>query len=163
VDVPYIELSFKPNAALVSTVRRFVSEYYNTIVGDSEAISRVALATHELLENAVKYASDGETKLRIEIDVTKNPRSVVIQMRNRALPAHREAVRQIVDDIAAAADPLTFYHQLIVTTLSRDGSGLGLARICAEAEMTLACAINDDVVALTGVAEICVAESESAA
>lgn len=34
------------------------------LLGDANHASRVALATHELLEDAIKYSSDGETNIR---------------------------------------------------------------------------------------------------
>lgn len=155
MERPYVELSFKPNAALVSIVRRFVSDFYNKIVGNSEATSRLALATHELLENAVKYATDGETRLRIEIDTARTPKQVGLEMRNRAAPIHIAAIERILGGIASASDPSKFYFDLIVETEAQEGSGLGLARICAEADMRLACAVVDgDVVVMSGTADI---------
>jgi anti-sigma regulatory factor (Ser/Thr protein kinase) len=62
------ELNFRPNVALVSVVRRFVTEFYQRFLSDADGTSRVALATHELLENAVRYSKDGETTIRIEVE-----------------------------------------------------------------------------------------------
>ena len=39
----------------VSTVRRFTAEFYERVLVDQEVSEKVALATHELLENAVKW------------------------------------------------------------------------------------------------------------
>lgn len=163
MERPYVELSFKPNAALVSIVRRFVSDFYTKIVGSSEATSRLALATHELLENAVKYASDGETRLRIEIDNARAPRQVRLEMRNRATPFHIAAIQRILGGIDSASDATKFYFDLIVETESHEGSGLGLARICAEAEMRLACRVEEgDVVVMTGTADITETDARAA-
>jgi hypothetical protein len=163
MERPYVELSFKPNAALVSTVRRFVSEFYTKLVGNSEATSRLALATHELLENAVKYASDGETRLRIDIDIARSPKLVTLEMRNRTAPSHIAAIERILGGIASVGDPSKFYFDLIVETETAEGSGLGLARICAEADMRLACRVEDgDVIVMTGTAEIADTEARAA-
>jgi len=140
----YVELNFRPNVQLVSVVRRFVSEFYQRTLSDPDGSSRVALATHELLENAVKYSKDGETTIRIEIDATASPRTVSIMLRNRAEGPHIAAIRTIVDGIAAHADAFSFYQALIARNArSKAGSGLGLARICAEGEMTVTCNVED--------------------
>src|SRR6185436_764691 len=66
-DLGFCELSFEQKPELVSIVRRFVSDFYHRTLADPDATSRVALATHELLENAVKYSRDGHAKVRIEV------------------------------------------------------------------------------------------------
>jgi len=144
-----IELNFRPNVQLVSVVRRFVSEFYQRTLGDPDGSSRVALATHELLENAVKYSIDGETTIRIEVS-TSEPRTVTILLRNRAEHSHIVAIRDIVDGVAAATDAFAFYQQLLIAKAKRrEGSGLGLARICAEGEMKITCqVVGEDTVEL---------------
>ena len=52
---PYFHLVFRPNIKLVSTVRRFTGEFYRRVLVDQDLASRLALATHEMLENAVTY------------------------------------------------------------------------------------------------------------
>jgi len=162
--LPYIEMSCRPTVPLVSVVRRFVAEFYKRIVGDTDATSRIALATHELLENAVKYSRDGETRLRIEVDTNSTPHAVRIEMQNRAEPGHLAAIREILDGVATAPDPMAFYQSLMVKTSTRlEGSGLGLARICVEADMKLSYRIDGDSLILTGDAQLYADETESAA
>src|SRR5689334_16055612 len=110
----YFELNFRPNVALVSVVRRFVSEFYQRFLSDPDGTSRVALATHELLENAVKYSKDGETTIRIDVDQHADPKTVRIVLRNRAEPANIAAIRTILDGVAAAPDSFGYYQALLV-------------------------------------------------
>jgi len=153
---PYVELNFRPNVQLVSVVRRFVSEFYQRTLSDPDGTSRVALATHELLENAVKYSKDGETTIRIEVKADASPRTVSIMLRNRAEEQHIAAIREIVDGLGACKDAFTFYQDLLVSKArNKEGSGLGLARICAEGEMRVTFDVIDaDLVVLEATTQV---------
>ncbi len=131
---PYFQVSFRPNVKLVSTVRRFTEEFYQRTMEDHEVSEKVALATHELLENAVSYASDGETGVRIEVVDNK----LMVQTWNRTSPDHIADLIARIDEMNRVADPDEYYQQMLNQTAYRtDGSGLGLARIRAEAEMAI--------------------------
>ena len=153
--IAYFELNFRPNVALVSVVRRFVTEFYQRFLSDPDGTSRVALATHELLENAVSYSKDGETTIRIEVDHLKTPKVVKIRLRNRAEPENIVAIREILDGVAKAPDATAFYQQLIVRkSKHKQGSGLGLARICAEGEMVLTYEVDGDIATIEATTSI---------
>lgn len=142
---PYFHLSFRPNIKLVSTVRRFTAEFYKRVLVDQELSSRLALATHELLENAVAYALDGETAVRIEIDGDM----LTIKTWNRSTYERVTALRTMIDEMNATENADEYYQSQLVRTAKRtDGSGLGLARIRAEAEMNLAYEIDKDRVCI---------------
>jgi hypothetical protein len=142
----YFELNFSPNVRLVSTVRRFVSEFYVQVLGDAELTSRLAVATHELLDNAVRYSSDGQSSLRIGIRrVVNAPFDIAIATRNRSTKANLAALKGAVDEMNAARDRLLHYQVLMRRSAKRtEGSGLGLGRIYAEADMQISCRIDED-------------------
>lgn len=148
---PYFHLTFRPNIKLVSTVRRFTAEFYRRVLADQELASRLALATHEMLENAVAYATDGESSLRIEIDGDR----LSVRTWNRSTYESVAALRAIIDEMNSTPDADEFYQRMLVKTAKRtDGSGLGLARVRAEAEMGVTYEIDKDRVCIMATAPI---------
>jgi anti-sigma regulatory factor (Ser/Thr protein kinase) len=147
--LPCFTLSFRPNAALVSTVRRFVADFYQTWL-PPELTSEVALATHELLENAVIHSCNGETEVHIEVAAHDTGQEVAIRTRNAASPTDLAALREIFEEIRNAPDPDAHYQAMMIRTASRtEGSGLGLARIAAETGMTVSLDIDGDQVIIS--------------
>lgn len=140
----YFDLTFSPNFELVSPVRVFVETFYARLLRDAEVSSRLAIATHELLENAVKYSLDGETKLRVELDEAR--RVLTIETKNRTSAESAAELASYLDEMNASGDPQAYYHQRMRRSMRNDASQLGLARIHCEAEMRLSCAIVGDQV-----------------
>ncbi|HEY5922084.1 MAG TPA: DUF6272 family protein [Kofleriaceae bacterium] len=148
---PFFHLVFRPNIKLVSTVRRFTGEFYRRVLVDQELASRLALATHELLENAVAYANDAETAIRIEIEGDL----LSVKTWNRAAQDRVNDIRSSIDEVMAAPDPDAYYQsQMTAASKRKEGSGLGLARIRHEAEMNLSYEIENDKVCVRAVAKI---------
>ncbi len=135
------DMCFAPTTRIVSVVRRFVLSLYERILEDSEVSSQLALVTHELLENAVKYNIDDETMLRISVSPQSESLSdmtVTIKTRNRATPENIRSAQRIITRVKEAEDPFLFYQELMMSSVMMPaGSGLGLARIRAETEMTI--------------------------
>lgn len=157
----YVELSFAPSWDLISDVRRFVSVFYERMLQQTDAASRVALAVHELLENATKYSTDGVAHMRLEVGEGEPPSALLVRIRNRSSSEEIDQLREQFALMAAGGDPVDYYHQLIRTrALNRDRAGLGLARIQAEAEMKLGYEINDDWVSIQGVTSVGEAATE---
>ena len=159
---PYFELTFRPNFELISIVRRFVSAFYDHILSDRDATSRIALATHELLENATKYSTDGETAIRIE--VTTSCEAIRIRIWNRATLEHINNLHERFAEMLQFSDPFVYYQKLMERSAKRrEGSGLGLARLRAEAEMELSCEIDNDRVCIVADTTVQSAEPKNAA
>ncbi len=158
MEQPYFHVSFRPNFRLVSTVRRFTEEFYQRMLGDQETSERIALATHELLENAIAYASDDETGVRVEL--TED--TLTVRTWNRTSPERLESLKSMIDEMNQADDPAAYYQTLMSKTAYRtDGSGLGLARIRAEADMAITYEVTTDRVCIA--AQTTVKRKENAA
>jgi hypothetical protein len=146
-ELAFFEMSFCPSLELVSLVRRFVGTFYLRVLSDPDLASRVALATHELLENAVKYSTDGETNIRMEIKKQGTGHQIEIRTRNRTATDQLEKLASNVDEMNQLNDPFKYYQQLMRRSAKRGiTGGLGLGRIAAESEMQITLEVTGDVV-----------------
>lgn len=140
---PRVEVSCAGSPALITTVRRFVSDLYTQATGDPKLASRVALATHELLENAVKYAADRSSHFVVEF--AERDGTVCVSTRNRASPDNLAMLRTMFHEMAYTPDALDYYLMVMRrSALRSEGSGLGLARVRHEAESVLELHVEDD-------------------
>src|SRR5258706_2805388 len=127
-----VDLTLVPRVDLISSIRGFVTKLYSTTLSRDD-VSRVALAAHELLENAMRYGDNPPTEVRIRIEITDDS-TVVLQTWNHTDESHRMVVQQLFDEMNSAPDPLLHYCLLMKRNAKLAGSGLGLARIRAEGE-----------------------------
>ncbi len=138
----------RPADAIASCVRELLTVVYRELLEPDEAQS-IAMAAHELLENVVKYAAAGESSFDVEIHDRGDQASVRLQTENVAAPEQLDTLRRLVERIRGASDPIELYDELIASSVHREGSGLGLARIRAEGGMDLACRVRSDRIAIT--------------
>lgn len=150
-DEALFELRFQPTVALVSTVRRFVSDFYRELLCDEDVSHKLAMATHEMLENAVHYSVDRRSSLVITLHHVGVQFLISIQTKNRASHERLVKVRQALDEVVGAEDPSALYNQLVRRAAKRrdGGSGLGLGRIRAEADLALSYAVEGDTIVVT--------------
>jgi len=152
-DSRSVDLACEPDLEQVSSVREFVESYYKTIIHDGDVICRMAVAAHELLENAAKYSTGGLSRLQIQIRGGDDPRLLSVSVSNHADPARIDELKVAIAELGSTADASeTYQSYLSRATLRKDGSGLGLARIRAEAEMTLVLEFQGDQVCVKAVA-----------
>lgn len=152
-----LNLTFRPTVRLVSVVRRFVSDLYGEVLVDADATDFIAMATHELLENSVKYSTDGSSVLTITVSDDPNGRRVVVETANPSNSLNTARVVGLIEQMSRA-DPMKEYVALMAETAPRkEGSGLGLARLRAEAGLRMSCRVDGD--SLVIVAEMLIPSS----
>lgn len=138
------ELHLELDIEMLNTIRRFVEALYARLL-DDELAARVALTAHELVDNAIRYATGDDVLVRIEIADGK----ICIGTSNRADQRHIDSLRQAFAEMRERDDPMNYYLELMDRTAERtDMSGLGLGRIWAEADMTLSLETSDDTVSV---------------
>lgn len=141
------ELRFSPCDQLISIVRRFVLSFYGSILDDEELSSQLALATHELLDNAVKYGTTPTAELAVTVIPEGDAHRIVVSIRNRAELRHIGEADRIIRELQAADSIFDHYQDLLHVAADRvDGSGLGLARIAAETRLQLTSRVDGDVI-----------------
>lgn len=151
-----VDLSFEPRLDSVTAVRRFLEVHYRLLIpdADGELIDRMAVTVHELLENAAKYSAGGGSRLKVELN-PHMPRALSISVASQADPRHLPGLQETLAELAAAPDPIEVYQRYLLRAATREeGSGLGLARIVVEAEMTVGVELRDDRICITAVAAL---------
>ena len=133
-----LELPLSVTPEVVSPTRRLLEIKLAAALDDDDAVYRVAMAAHELLENAAKYASDG--KARLELSVTPREEGAIVRVvvTNNSTQEHIAELGACYAEMNAAKDAMAHYFSLMrlnakVGALSR----LGLARVRAEGEMEI--------------------------
>lgn len=151
-----LELKFQPTIDLISSTRRFVCSFFEPFVADPDVVSRIGLATHELLENILKYAADGRTTTRVNLEQENGgERTLTIETTSAITAERRAGLEEIFAEMATASSALSYYQLTMGRARTRKhGSGLGLARIWAEAEMTLSVAFMDEQVTICAKANL---------
>ncbi|CAN5921810.1 hypothetical protein BH11MYX4_BH11MYX4_47030 [soil metagenome] len=150
-----VELHFQPTVELISSTRRFVCSFFGSLISDPDVVSRMGIATHELLENILKYATDGRAVTRVDLVGEGSERTLSVATTSSITPERRAGLEEIFTEMANASDALSYY-QLTMTRARhrRHGSGLGLARIWAEAEMKLSMQFDGDAVTIRASASL---------
>jgi hypothetical protein len=145
----YIHLSFLPREYLVPAISRLVSDICQIGVRDVDITSRFHMAAHELAENVTKYSTASRVSLEVELAEKDGLRTLSIRTRNQASPDRLAEVEKRLKELKTTQDPVGFYDRMIEETATLEGvSGLGLARIRAEAGLDFDYAIDGNELTL---------------
>jgi hypothetical protein len=138
-----VSFSFDRSHSVAGKIANWLIDFCQMTIEDLETTSRLHMAAHELVENVLKYGSTPEVGLEFELERGKDQSFVRLRTRNTAAPEQLREVTRRVTELKAAADPIAYYDQLIRATAPVMGmSGLGLARIRAEAGLEVDCSVQ---------------------
>jgi hypothetical protein len=144
-----VSFSLERSHSLAGKIANWLIDFCQMTIGDRETTSRLHMAAHELVENVLKYGSTPEVGLEFELERCEKHSIVRLRTRNTAEPQQLEEVLRRVHELRAAVDPVAYYDKLIRSTAPIMGvSGLGLARIRAEAGLDVDCSVNGTEVSI---------------
>lgn len=151
----FVTMTPSPPSAFVQNTISWLTEFSQLTVRDLDTASRVRIAVAELTENVVKYGQRQGARVDVALEQRHAGLFLIVETTNSAPERHIERAVELLTEIRDSADPIAFYDQLILTvapTREVGVSGLGLARIRAEGELSVDYRLAGDV--LTIIAEM---------
>jgi hypothetical protein len=134
----HLDLPLTVSPAIVSPTRRLVEAKLAPALEDEDAVFRVAMTAHELLENAAKYASDGKARLEVEVSPRGDDAIVRVVVTNNSTKEHIDHLGTCYAEMNAETDAMAHYFTLMRRNAKAGSlSRLGLARVRAEGEMDI--------------------------
>lgn len=130
-----------PSWVFVDDVRRFVESFCAAACPGADREEQLALAAHELIQNAIAHARTPGLDLRLEVD--HEARRVRVSVTNSVHADQVPILRDWIDQARAVGDALEGY----LAAMRRDPEakgGLGLARIRFESALDLDLAVEGD-------------------
>lgn len=130
----FLFLRMSPSWTFVDDLRRFIESFCSASCPGADREEQLALATHELVQNAIAYASTPGVELRLELDAETE--RVRVSVTNASGPEQAEVLRARVAEVTGVADPLAAYLAAMRRAPEERG-GLGLPRVRFEAALDL--------------------------
>ena len=144
----FIEMIFGPRWTYIATVRTFLQNFLAIPLADNNWADVISMAASELLENAVKYASDEGTKICVEHLKDENKLSLVVE--NFTYQENIAILRSEIDKINSGDPTEVYLKKMQEAALRTDGgSQLGLARIRYESNANISMQAEGDLVKVT--------------
>lgn len=117
---------------------------------DPDAASRVAMTVHELLENSLKYSTDGYALVDLIVGHRQGQTVLKVNTSNRAAAEQLQELCRRLDALKSLPNPKETYISMMMESASREaGSGLGLIRIRVEGQMELTYAVEEDLITIS--------------
>jgi hypothetical protein len=127
-------LRMRPSWGEVDEIRHFVEGFCAAACPEAAREEQLALATHELVQNAIANAVSADIELRLELD--RRSGKVHVSVSNDAHAEQIAVLRRRLDQARAHEDPLQGYLAAMKEEPHSRG-GIGLARIRFEAALEL--------------------------
>ena len=146
-------LRMQPSWREIDEIRHFVESFCASTCPETERQEQLALAAHELVQNAISNAVTPDVELRLEVD--RATERVTVSVSNQARADQIEVLRDRLDKTLAHADPLEGYVAAMRDDPESRG-GIGLARIRFEAALELALDVEGERVTVRAVGPLVV-------
>lgn len=131
----YLMLRMKPPWVFVDEIRRFVESFCACACPGQQREAQVALAVHELMQNAIPQAGGEDVDLTLQVDPVANRIEVAVSNPCSDEQFHDLLAR--VERLNSEPDALRSYLRAMSEAPSAARGGLGLARVRFEAQLEL--------------------------
>jgi anti-sigma regulatory factor (Ser/Thr protein kinase) len=128
-------IRMSPPWVFIDEIRRFAESFSACACPGADREAQVALAVHELMQNAVPHSLGEEVELVLE--VSRDQDAVSIRVTNRCTDADYEDLRERVERMNEEPDALAHYVRTMRDHPSHTRGGLGLARVRFEAQLDI--------------------------
>jgi anti-sigma regulatory factor (Ser/Thr protein kinase) len=128
-------IRMSPPWVFIDEIRRFTESFCACACPGADREAQVALAVHELMQNAVPRAQGEEVELVLE--VSRDQDEIGVRVSNRCSDAEYEELRERVDRMNEEPDALAHYVRVMRDHPSHTRGGLGLARVRFEAQLDI--------------------------
>lgn len=131
----YLMLRMKPPWVFVDEIRRFVESFCSCACPGQSREAQVALAVHELMQNAIPQAGGEDVDLTLQVDPLAN--RIEIAVSNPCSDDQFHELLARVERLNSEPDALRSYLRAMGEAPSNARGGLGLARIRFEGQLEL--------------------------
>lgn len=138
-------LRMQPSWVVVDDIRHFVETFCASACPEAAREEQLALATHELVQNAIANAATPDIELKLEVD--RETERVSVAVSNSARDDQIEVLRERLTRAQSYANPLDGYVAAMREDPESRG-GIGLARIRFEAALDLALEVEGEKVTI---------------
>ena len=129
----------------IDDVRRFVEAFCSRAC--QGRASELALAAHELVQNAIANATTSEIELSLAVDAARD--RVLVSVSNACTPEKADALLRRLAAMYREADAMLCYVRIMADSPTDVDDGLGLARIRCEARLDLGATFDGDRLTVT--------------
>lgn len=128
-------LRMKPPWVFIDEIRRFVESFCACACPGGGREAQLALAVHELMQNAVPHARGAHVDLALQVEPQAGRVSVTVS--NPCTEAEYAALRDRVARMYAEPDALAAYLRAMKESPAAKRGGLGLPRVRFEAQLDI--------------------------
>ncbi|HEX9308489.1 MAG TPA: anti-sigma regulatory factor [Anaeromyxobacter sp.] len=144
-DAAVLFLRMQPSWVVIDDIRRFVAKFCAHACPEAAREDQVALAAHELVQNAIANAATSDIEMKLELDRSRE--RVVVSVSNVARADQIAVLRMRLARILAHANALEGYVAAMREDPESRG-GIGLARIRFEAALDIALEVDGEKVTM---------------
>jgi hypothetical protein len=136
----FMDLSFDREWDRIELVKMVFEQFAVSLTGNKQETFKIGIAVSELLENAVKYSID--TRVRIVIQHVDESEVFIICVMNKTDSQNIQRLRAMLREMRSM-DSLNYYLYRMRESIKNKNasSGLGLARVCHEAQADISAKI----------------------